>query len=61
MIHVIATIQIAAGRRADFLAAFQRTGPQVRAEAGLHRIRAGDRCATPALPASRLPERTSSR
>ena len=34
MIHVIATIEIAPGRRDDFLAAFQELVPDVRAEAG---------------------------
>ena len=34
MIHVIATIQIAAGRRADFLREFQQLVPFVRAEEG---------------------------
>jgi quinol monooxygenase YgiN len=34
MIHVIATIQTAAGRRDDLLAAFRELVPQVRAEAG---------------------------
>lgn len=34
MIYVIATIQIAAGRRDDFLAAFGELVPDVRAEAG---------------------------
>jgi quinol monooxygenase YgiN len=34
MIHVIATIQTAAGRRDDFLAAFGQLVPDVRAEAG---------------------------
>jgi quinol monooxygenase YgiN len=34
MIHVIATIQTATGRRDDFLAAFGELVPDVRAEAG---------------------------
>lgn len=34
MIHVIATIRTVAGRRADFLTAFRRLVPQVRAESG---------------------------
>jgi quinol monooxygenase YgiN len=34
MIHVIATIRTAQGRRDDFLAAFRELMPQVRAEAG---------------------------
>jgi quinol monooxygenase YgiN len=34
MIHVIATIEIAPGRREDFLAAFQELVPDVRAEKG---------------------------
>jgi quinol monooxygenase YgiN len=34
MIHVIATIEIAAGRREDFLAAFDEVVPDVREEAG---------------------------
>jgi quinol monooxygenase YgiN len=34
MIHVIATIQTAPGRRDDFLAAFEQLVPDVRAEAG---------------------------
>jgi len=34
MIHVIATIQTAPGRRDDFLAAFDELVPDVRAEAG---------------------------
>jgi quinol monooxygenase YgiN len=34
MIHVIATIEIAPGRREDFLAAFDEVVPDVRAEAG---------------------------
>ena len=34
MIHVIATIEVAAGKRNDFLAEFRRVVPQVRAEAG---------------------------
>ncbi len=34
MIHVIATIRTAAGRRGDFLAAFAEVVPLVRAEAG---------------------------
>ena len=34
MIHVIATIRTAAGRRDDFLAAFRDLVPLVRAEAG---------------------------
>jgi quinol monooxygenase YgiN len=34
MIHVIATIRTAAGRRDDFLAAFGQLVPDVRAEAG---------------------------
>ena len=34
MIHVIATIRTAAGRRDDFLAAFRELVPLVRAEAG---------------------------
>jgi quinol monooxygenase YgiN len=34
MIHVIATIEIAAGRRDDFLAAFNEIVPEVRAEKG---------------------------
>ena len=34
MIHVIATIQIVAGRRANFLREFQQLVPLVRAEAG---------------------------
>jgi quinol monooxygenase YgiN len=34
MIHVLATIQIAAGRRADFLNEFQQLVPLVRAEDG---------------------------
>jgi quinol monooxygenase YgiN len=34
MIHVIATIQTAAGRQDDFLAAFGELVPDVRAEAG---------------------------
>jgi quinol monooxygenase YgiN len=34
MIHVIATIQTAAGRRDDFLAAFRELVPLVRGEAG---------------------------
>ena len=34
MIYVIATIQLAAGRRADFLAEFQRNVPNVLAEEG---------------------------
>jgi quinol monooxygenase YgiN len=34
MIHVIATIQTAPGRRGDFLAAFRELVPLVRAEAG---------------------------
>ena len=34
MIHVIATVRTAAGRRDDFLAAFRDVVPQVRAEAG---------------------------
>ena len=34
MIHVLATIEIAPGRREDFLAAFDEVVPDVRAEAG---------------------------
>jgi quinol monooxygenase YgiN len=34
MIHVIATIEIEAGRRAEFLAHFRELVPQVRAETG---------------------------
>jgi quinol monooxygenase YgiN len=34
MIHVIATIEIAPGRRDDFLAAFHELVPDVRAESG---------------------------
>jgi quinol monooxygenase YgiN len=34
MIHVLATIEVAAGRRDDFLAAFAEVVPDVRAEAG---------------------------
>ncbi len=34
MIHVIATIQLAPGRRADFLAQFKTLVPDVRAEVG---------------------------
>jgi quinol monooxygenase YgiN len=34
MIHVIATIEVAAGKRAAFLAEFRRNVPLVRAEAG---------------------------
>ena len=34
MIHVLATIEIAPGRREDFLAAFQELVPDVRAEKG---------------------------
>ena len=34
MIHVLATIQLAAGRRADFLAEFDKLVPQVHAERG---------------------------
>jgi quinol monooxygenase YgiN len=34
MIHVIATIRTAAGRRDDFLTAFEQLVPDVRAEAG---------------------------
>lgn len=34
MIHVLATIRTAAGRRGDFLAAFRDLVPQVRAEVG---------------------------
>lgn len=34
MIHVIATIRIASGRRADFLAAFRDLVPAVQAETG---------------------------
>jgi quinol monooxygenase YgiN len=34
MIHVIATIEVAAGKRNEFLAEFRRIVPQVRAEAG---------------------------
>jgi quinol monooxygenase YgiN len=34
MIYVIATIEVAAGKRADFLAEFRRIVPLVRAEAG---------------------------
>jgi quinol monooxygenase YgiN len=34
MIHVIATIEVAAGKRLEFLAEFRRIVPQVRAEAG---------------------------
>jgi len=34
MIHVIATIQTAAGRRDDFLSAFSELVPDVRAESG---------------------------
>ena len=34
MIHVIATIQLAPGRRADFLAEFKTLLPEVRAEVG---------------------------
>jgi quinol monooxygenase YgiN len=34
MIHVIATVRTAAGRRADFLAAFGQVVPLVRGEAG---------------------------
>ena len=34
MIHVIATIETAPGRREDFLAAFQELVPDVRAERG---------------------------
>ena len=34
MIHVIATIQITPGRRADFLREFQQLVPLVRAESG---------------------------
>jgi quinol monooxygenase YgiN len=34
MIHVIATIQTAVGRRDDFLEAFRELVPQVRAEVG---------------------------
>jgi quinol monooxygenase YgiN len=34
MIHVIATIRTAAGRRDDFLSAFEQLVPDVRAEAG---------------------------
>jgi len=34
MIHVIATIDVNAGRRDDFLAEFRHLVPQVRAEAG---------------------------
>lgn len=34
MIHVIATIELAPGRREDFLTAFQELVPDVRAEVG---------------------------
>jgi quinol monooxygenase YgiN len=34
MIHVIATIEVAAGKREEFLAAFRQVVPLVRAEAG---------------------------
>lgn len=34
MIHVVATIELAAGRRNEFLAAFRELVPLVRAEAG---------------------------
>ena len=34
MIHVLATIEIAPGRREDFLSAFDEVVPDVRAEAG---------------------------
>jgi len=34
MIHVLATIRTAAGRRGDFLQEFRRLAPLVRAEAG---------------------------
>ncbi|MBI2823172.1 MAG: antibiotic biosynthesis monooxygenase [Planctomycetia bacterium] len=34
MIHVIATVQLAAGRRADFLKEFHAVVPLVKAEAG---------------------------
>lgn len=34
MIRVIATIELAEGRRDDFLAIFRELGPKVRAEAG---------------------------
>src|SRR5260370_28451162 len=34
MMHVIATIEVAAGKRNDFLAEFRRIVPQVRAETG---------------------------
>jgi len=34
MIHVIAVIEVAVGKREDFLAAFGKLVPQVRAEAG---------------------------
>lgn len=34
MIHVIATIELATGKRAAFLAEFQKIVPQVRAELG---------------------------
>lgn len=34
MIHVIATVTVAAGRREEFLAAFREVVPKVQAEAG---------------------------
>ena len=34
MIHVLATIEVAPGRREEFLAAFQELVPDVRAEKG---------------------------
>lgn len=34
MIHVIATVELAAGRREDFLSEFRQVVPKVRAEAG---------------------------
>ena len=34
MIHVLATIELAPGRRGDFLAEFRKLMPQVRAEKG---------------------------
>ena len=43
MIHVIATIEIVEGKRADYLAAFHELVPLVLAEQGLHRIWPGNR------------------
>jgi quinol monooxygenase YgiN len=34
MVHVIATVEVAAGKRDEFLAEFRRVVPSVRAEAG---------------------------